>query len=695
MRTFLRGKVTLLFMTFGLLLALPAIALADIAQNNVVEIEGAKTKYVKPGVSTSVSYFIQVEGTGVDGQAGCNAADGSAATVTLNVPANVTTNDADNKLTFSQCNAGNSQSVNFSSNTEGTYNITASVSDSGTGSYTNSANWTLVVDGTAPEVDSTDPANGATGVAVDKDFIKATFDEKVDPATISGSTFSLTGPSGAVGGTVTYDAATKTAKFDPTGNLAQNTVYTATLEGGATGSVVKDYAGNALASDYSWSFRTFNPNNEPVLTVPSTITAEATSSAGAAVSFTGLSATDTEDGNLTSAIQCTPASGSTFALGNTTVNCSVTDSGGLSDSGSFTVTVVDTTAPELTLPGNITREATGPNGAAVTYSATASDLVDGNMGDADCTPASGATFPIDTTTVECSATDAAGNTATDSFTVTVQDTTAPELTLPGNITREATGPSGAAVTYSATASDLVDGNMGDADCTPASGATFPITTTTVNCSATDAAGNEATGSFTVKVQDTAGPVLSLPANITTTATSNSKATVNFTATANDVVDGSRPVSCNPASGSLFSAGTTTVNCSSTDSRGNTSNGSFTVTVNYGWSGFFRPVDNPDTVNSVKAGSAIPVKFSLAGNQGLNIFAANFPASQKITCDTSDPVDLIEETVTAGGSSLSYDSSLDQYNYVWKTDKAWAGTCRQLTVKTADGTPHIAIFKFLK
>jgi Bacterial Ig-like domain/HYR domain len=615
MRTFLRSKVTLLFMALGLLLALPAIALADIVQNNVVEIEGAKTKYVKPGVSTSVSYFIQVEGTGVDGQAGCNAADGSAATVTLNVPANVTTNDADNKLTFSQCNAGNSQSVNFSSNTEGTYNITASVSDSGTGSYTNSANWTLVVDGTAPEVDSTDPANGATGVAVDKDFIKATFDEKVDPATISGSTFSLTGPSGAVGGTVTYDAATKTAKFDPTGNLAQNTVYTATLEGGATGSVVKDYAGNALASDYSWSFRTFNPNNEPVLTVPSTITAEATSSAGAAVSFTGLSATDTEDGNLTSAIQCTPASGSTFALGNTTVNCSVTDSGGLSDSGSFTVTVVDTTAPELTLPGNITREATGPSGAAVTYSATASDLV--------------------------------------------------------------------------------DGNMGDADCTPASGATFPITTTTVNCSATDAAGNEATGSFTVKVQDTAGPVLSLPANITTTATSNSKATVNFTATANDVVDGSRPVSCNPASGSLFSAGTTTVNCSSTDSRGNTSNGSFTVTVNYSWSGFFRPVDNPDTVNSVKAGSAIPVKFSLAGNQGLNIFAANFPASQKITCDTSDPVDLIEETVTAGGSSLSYDSSLDQYNYVWKTDKAWAGTCRQLTVKTADGTPHIAIFKFLK
>jgi hypothetical protein len=168
------------------------------------------------------------------------------------------------------------------------------------------------------------------------------------------------------------------------------------------------------------------------------------------------------------------------------------------------------------------------------------------------------------------------------------------------------------------------------------------------------------------------------------------------------------ITANDAHSGLDNAGTTlsgTVNTSTIgdktftftakDNVGHTVTKDCTYHVNYNWSGFFRPVDNPETVNSVKAGSAIPVKFSLAGNQGLNIFAANFPASQKITCDTSDPVDLIEETVTAGGSSLSYDSSLDQYNYVWKSDKSWAGTCRQLTVKTADGTPHIAIFKFLK
>ena len=90
-----------------------------------------------------------------------------------------------------------------------------------------------------------------------------------------------------------------------------------------------------------------------------------------------------------------------------------------------------------------------------------------------------------------------------------------------------------------------------------------------------------------------------------------------------------------------------------------------------------------------------MKFSLAGNQGLNIFAAGSPTSQKINCDSSDPIDLIEETVTAGGSSLSYDASSNQYNYVWKSDKAWAGTCRQLSVKLIDGTTHVANFKFLK
>jgi hypothetical protein len=114
-----------------------------------------------------------------------------------------------------------------------------------------------------------------------------------------------------------------------------------------------------------------------------------------------------------------------------------------------------------------------------------------------------------------------------------------------------------------------------------------------------------------------------------------------------------------------------------------------------FSGFFAPVDNPPVLNQVKAGQAIPVTFSLGGNEGLEIFMPDSPVSQKIGCDTTAPVDAIETTVTAGSSSLTYNPSTDQYTYVWKTDKAWANTCRQLLVQLLDGIAHMANFKFTK
>ena len=114
---------------------------------------------------------------------------------------------------------------------------------------------------------------------------------------------------------------------------------------------------------------------------------------------------------------------------------------------------------------------------------------------------------------------------------------------------------------------------------------------------------------------------------------------------------------------------------------------------YNFSGFFQPVDNLPTLNLATAGSAIPVKFSLGGDHGLAIFAAGYPASSPIACDASEPGSEITETVTAGGSSLSYDASMDQYSYIWKTNKAWKGTCRMLVVGFSDGTQHFAKFRF--
>jgi Tol biopolymer transport system component len=114
-----------------------------------------------------------------------------------------------------------------------------------------------------------------------------------------------------------------------------------------------------------------------------------------------------------------------------------------------------------------------------------------------------------------------------------------------------------------------------------------------------------------------------------------------------------------------------------------------------FTGFFQPVDNPPTVNRAKAGRPIPVRFSLGGYQGLDVFAAGYPISGPLTCDSSQPLDDIEQTVTAGGSSLSYDAATDTYMYVWKTDKAWANSCRRLTVRLSDGTDHWADFRFTK
>jgi hypothetical protein len=112
-----------------------------------------------------------------------------------------------------------------------------------------------------------------------------------------------------------------------------------------------------------------------------------------------------------------------------------------------------------------------------------------------------------------------------------------------------------------------------------------------------------------------------------------------------------------------------------------------------FTGFFSPVDNPPTVNTVKARQGIPVKFSLEGDRGLNIFPAGYPTSVQIGCSDGAPLDAIEATVSAGASGLSDDTAMDTYTYVWKTDKAWKGTCRKLDVRLSDGTHHDVLFQF--
>jgi hypothetical protein len=129
-----------------------------------------------------------------------------------------------------------------------------------------------------------------------------------------------------------------------------------------------------------------------------------------------VTASDGQDGDLTSSVVCTPASGSTFPLGETTVNCSVTDNGGLQATGSFKITVVDTTPAEFTSfpSGTVSLVAANINGAVLDMDGLGIAVADVNHvsepATFSCDYVTGTVLAIgSTTTVSCTAKDAIGN----------------------------------------------------------------------------------------------------------------------------------------------------------------------------------------------------------------------------------------------------------------------------------------------
>lgn len=151
--------------------------------------------------------------------------------------------------------------------------------------------------------------------------------------------------------------------------------------------------------------------------------------------------------------------------------------------------------PTVTVPPDMTAEAQSFAGAAVAYTASASDSR-GSI-PVECNPPSGSTFSLGPTVVTCSAR-SQGQTTTKTFTITVVDRTAPVVTVPADRNLQTTNRDGVRVSYSASATDLVDGPL-PANCTPPSGSLFPGGTTTVSCRAGDRHGNIATAEFTVAV----------------------------------------------------------------------------------------------------------------------------------------------------------------------------------------------------
>ena len=130
-----------------------------------------------------------------------------------------------------------------------------------------------------------------------------------------------------------------------------------------------------------------------------------------------------------------------------------------------------------------------------------------------------------------------------------------------------------------------------------------------------------------------------------------------------------------------------------DEVGNTASASVGYAVVFVFGGFFAPVSNAPTVNEVKAGQSVAVKFNLGGNQGLAVLAAGSPSSSQVPCEAGQAGVPVAGEFSASVSGLKYDSLLDQYSYVWRTDRTWSGTCRHLTVDLVDGTAHVLAFRF--
>ncbi len=190
-----------------------------------------------------------------------------------------------------------------------------------------------------------------------------------------------------------------------------------------------DIATSVLASQVSFGGTDHSPPS--IVCPPSVAGVECTSPAGAVVTYPAPMVSDDTDPNPV--VVSVPASGSTFPIGTTTVTCTATDVSGNSSSCTFTVTVVDTVGPVVACPGDMTVAATGPGGAVVTYPAA----MVSDVGDPEpvvvSVPASGSTFPVGSTTVTYTATDASGNSSSCTFTVTVSEAVGPFLAIPPDL----------------------------------------------------------------------------------------------------------------------------------------------------------------------------------------------------------------------------------------------------------------------
>ena len=295
------------------------------------------------------------------------------------------------------------------------------------------------------------------------------------------------------------------------------------------------------------------------------------------------SVTDPESGIATST-GCQEQTIQSTDLDGTTITCNATNGDG--DTASNQVTLkVDQTPPSVTL-SQLFRQPDRNGWYNAPVRSTFGIIQDNESGGvADCPTLTPNSDPYtgpdgEDVTLTYSCTNQAGLTGSQTLTFNF-DNTDPTISI-DDITEEATGPGGASITFAPATFDAMSG-VDTTTCqvgvtTVQSGDTFPVGDTMVTCTVMDIAGNTASDTFTITVEDTTDPMLTVPENMSIQAVNATSVVVSFVATATDIVDGSFTPLCTPPSGSSFSFGTTTVTCTATDTAGNSTEGQFTITV---------------------------------------------------------------------------------------------------------------------
>jgi hypothetical protein len=250
------------------------------------------------------------------------------------------------------------------------------------------------------------------------------------------------------------------------------------------------------------------------------------------------------------------------------------------------------------------------------------------------------------------------------------------------------------------------GGSGLATCagTVANGAaidTSSVGEKTFTVEATDNAGNPASKSVKYTVVDQAPPSISV-ASPTEGAVYALGQRVLASYACEDQPGGSGVASCsgtvpNGAPIDTETFGQHTFELTSSDNAGNRATKVVTYSVAYDFDGFLWPVKNPPKVNKWKAGVPVPIRFSLDGFRGSKPEADGYPRSTR--CGGGDTEVIARASKKESRASkkplFTYVRRADQYAMAWKTDRKWAGSCREFVLKLDDGSVHTAVFQFAK